>query len=105
MFNNPYFYQNLARPSLFSRLLGRGAITSASRLNWGNILSNTQKSLGVINQAIPIVQQVKPMVNNAKAMFKIANVLKDSNQSKTKETDNKSSIKNESIYNKPIFYI
>lgn len=105
MFNNPFLYQNMARPSLFSRLLGRSSIASAGRLNWGNILSNAQKSLGVINQAIPIVQQVKPMVNNAKAMFKIANVLKDSNQSKVSKIDDKLNIKTESAYNKPIFYI
>ncbi len=104
MFNNPYMYQNLVRPSLISRLLGRtGAMRTASSFNWGNILSNTQKSLGIINQAIPIVQQVKPMVNNAKSMFKIASILKDDNinEESIKTGNNKNIV----ATNKPIFYI
>lgn len=46
-------------------------------MNWGGLLSNAQKTLGVINQTIPIVYQVKPMINNARTMFKIANTLKE----------------------------
>lgn len=104
MFNNPYMYQSLARPSLISRLLGRsGAVRAAGSFNWGNILSNTQKSLGIINQAIPIVQQVKPMVNNAKSMFKIANILKSDDSINTSyQPTTKPNIE---INNKPIFYI
>ncbi len=105
MYNNPYIYQTLARPSLISRLFGRtGAAVGAARtLNWGNILSNTQKSLGIINQAIPIVQQAKPIINNAKTMFKIADILKtDSKNSKDEETKKEKAIIND---NKPIFYM
>lgn len=105
MFNNPYMYQNIARPSLFSRLLGRSGMSrAAGGFNWGNILSNTQKSLGIINQAIPIVQQVKPIVNNAKSMFKIASILKSDDSNNTnnyKDTNQKET----NITNKPIFYI
>ena len=113
MYNNPFIYQNLARPSFISRLLGRsGSVGLTNSLNWGNILSNTQKSLGIINQAIPIVQQVKPMVNNAKAMFKIANILNDngtSNSNKNTNNSINSSYTNKessnNFINKPIFYI
>lgn len=66
---------------LFSRL-GRG-------FNLGSILNNTQRTLNVINQAIPVVKQAGPMMNNMKTMFKLAGAFKD-------ETDNKDSIKKES---------
>lgn len=42
-------------------------------IDWGNLLNNTQRTLGIINQAIPIVYQVKPLLNNARTLFKIAN--------------------------------
>lgn len=48
----------------------------AKSLNWSGILSNVQKTLGIVNQAIPMVKQVSPIVNNAKTMFKIMNEFK-----------------------------
>ena len=104
MFNNPYLYQNFTRPSLFSRLFRSDSNSMFTKgLNWSNILANTQKSLGIINQAIPLVYQVKPIVNNAKTMFKIANAVN------SKENISKETITNkqpqEKVYNKPIFYI
>ena len=50
-------------------------------INWSNIIQHTSKTLGVINQAIPVVRQVGPMMNNVRSMLKIASVFKD-------ETDN-----------------
>lgn len=47
------------------------------RINWGNILNNTQKTLNVINQAIPIIYQVKPLVTNVRTLFRIADAVKD----------------------------
>lgn len=114
MFNNPAFYQSMARPGLFSRLFGTASAARAaggvarSGINWGTLLSNTQKSLGIINQAIPIVYQVKPIINNAKTMFRIAGAVKDDNitntaaNATTTDTVNYNNIEND---NKPIFYI
>ena len=39
-------------------------------------LSKLQKTLGIVNQAIPMVKQVSPILNNAKTMFKIMNEFK-----------------------------
>lgn len=108
MYNNPFLYQNTYSPGLFSRLLGRAAGTGGflrGGINWGNLLSNTQKSLGIINQAIPIVYQVKPIINNAKTMFRLAGAIKEDDSSSTvKEKDLVESEKIENE-NKPIFYI
>ena len=47
------------------------------KFNWGGLLTNTQKTLNVINQAIPIFYQVRPIWNNAKTMFHIMGALKE----------------------------
>lgn len=74
----PYFnmYPNTVTPTLgatssgglFKRLLGG--------INWSNLLNNTQKTLGIVNQAIPVFKQVSPVVKNAKTMFKVMNEFK-----------------------------
>lgn len=58
------------------------------RINWSSILNNTQKTLNVINQAIPIIYQVKPLVTNAKILFRIADAVKDSEPSIREKTTN-----------------
>ncbi len=95
MYNYPYI-----RPSLFGRGIGL-----AKSINWGGLLDGTQKTLGVINQAIPIVYQVKPIINNAKTMFRIADSIRSAdtdNVSPTVESDTSAVVVNK---NKPIFYI
>ena len=74
------------KPSLFSTL---------KNIGWSNILDGTQKTLGVINQAIPIVYQVKPVVSNVRSMFKIASAINEP----TKETKKTTTSSN------PVFYI
>lgn len=53
---------------LFSKLLGG--------INFSSILTNTQKTLGIVNQAIPVIRQVQPVLKNAKTMFKVMNEFK-----------------------------
>lgn len=67
-------------------------------LKWTEFLDGTSKTLGVINQAIPIVYQVKPIMNNAKTLFKIANIVNS-------PTTNDSPKETKSTNNSPIFYI
>lgn len=102
MFNNPYLYQNMYKPGILARLFGKTS-TVAKGINWSSILTNTQKSLGIINQAIPLVYQVKPIVNNAKTMFKIANAVKTPDSKNNVKIENTNNIVEND--NKPIFYI
>lgn len=74
---------------LLSRLLGTtpqvSAVASAApKLTWTGFLNGASKTLGVINQAIPVVYQIKPIVNNAKTMFR---VMKEINKSDTKTSN------------------
>lgn len=73
---NPSFYNipttmGASSPGLFKTLLG-----GAKGINWGSILSNTQKVIGIANQAIPVIRQVSPVMKNAKTMFKVMNEFK-----------------------------
>ena len=64
-------------------------------IKWSSILDGTSKTLGVINQAIPVVYQVKPIIDNAKTMFKVANIINTEEPIKKEGKTN----------NSPIFYI
>lgn len=74
MFNNGYNsflpYQSLGtKQGLFSIFKGK--------INWSSLLNNTQKTLNIINQAIPAFYQIKPLWNNTKTVFKIMGALKE----------------------------
>jgi hypothetical protein len=69
-YNSFYPYQNIGtKTGLFSLFKGK--------INWSTLLNNTQKTLNILNQAIPVFYQVKPMWNNTKTIFKIIGAVKD----------------------------
>ena len=76
---------------LFSKL-GSG-MQAIKGINWGSLITNTSKTLNVVNQAIPLVRQVGPMFNNMKSIMRIASIFKDETDSNVKLT-NKKSVKN-----------
>ncbi len=76
-FYYPYntFYQmpyKMPNANIFSRIT-----RSVNSINWSNLLNNTSKTLGVINQAIPIVKQTGPMIHNMRSMLKVAKAFKN----------------------------
>lgn len=85
-------------------------------INWSGIINNTQKTLNIINQAIPVVKQVSPVVKNAKTMFNVMNEFKKINNSQeskkniivtniSKPSDNiNNAINNENKINGPVFF-
>ena len=90
---NPYTISRGA--SFFSWLKG---------IKWSSLLDGTQKTLGVINQAIPIMHQVKPIMQNARTMLRIAKEVNgDSTQSN--ESVPKSTINSLNNTNKPQFFL
>ena len=79
-------------------------------INWNNILNNTQRTLGIINQAIPIVYQIKPLFSNTRTLFRVASALNSNDDEKEEINDNNYSnnisyeeVKKDS--NGPIFYL
>lgn len=87
-------YEN---PSLISK-----GLSFLKTIKWGSIIDGTSKTLGVINQAIPVIYQVKPILDNTKTMFKIANIV---NTPTTSNTQTKKEDTTISTNNSPIFYI
>lgn len=98
-----------ARGGILSRLLGKG-------INWSGLLNNTQKTLNIINQAIPVAYQIKPIWNNTKTIFKVIGAIKDdgtststrssNNKTTTSKVENNENIKTEdSNTNQPSFFL
>ena len=76
-------------PNQFYSPVGNSLLPLAKKtINWSGLLSNTQKTLNIVNQAIPIVYQIKPMVNNAKTIFKVANEFNKTNNSNLNNNKN-----------------
>lgn len=50
-----------------------------SKINFSSILTNAQKTLNVVNQAVPLYYQVKPVFKNIKALGKIGREFKNIN--------------------------
>lgn len=86
MYNNPFSY-GMSIPSAGASTGIKRGLFGLSKINWGNLLSNTQKTLGIINQTIPIIYQIKPIVSNARTMFKIASSLKNTTNDTTSNTN------------------
>ena len=101
-----------------SPFLGSAATKTSflSKINWSTLLSNTQKTLNVVNQAIPLYYQVKPIFGNIKTLGKISKELSNTcnsndtslpiqtnNIANTKEINNTQN--NNSSYPKPTFFL
>ena len=56
--------------------------------NWTRLINNTSKTLGIINQSIPLVKQAGPMINNMKSMIKLASAFKDETDKELKTNTN-----------------
>lgn len=109
MYNNPMYYNNFfPYQNPFpgnGGILKKGLLFSGLRsINWSNILNNTQKTLNVINQAIPVYYQVKPIWGNAKTMFRMVSALKDENNNTTPTSSDNDNKKNTNP-NGPVFFL
>lgn len=70
----PYMMPGMAIPAANAATLGSATKAGSSifsKINLSSLLSNAQKTLGVVNQAIPLYYQVKPVFKNLKALGKI----------------------------------
>ena len=88
----PYMMPGMAIPTSNAATLGSAAKAGSSifsKINWSSLLSNAQKTLGVVNQAIPLYYQVKPVFKNLKALGKIGKEF-----TKISENNNQSSNEN-----------
>ena len=86
--NIPNMLNNTRRASGLFQKLGT-SLSGIKKINWGNLINNTSKTLGIINQTIPVVRQVGPMFNNMKQMVRVASLFKDETDIKNTNYSNK----------------
>lgn len=79
-----------------------GLLNLIKGLNISGILDGTQKTLSVINQAIPVIYQVKPLVSNIGTLLKIKNII---NEPISNTTTNSIIEDTKSSNNSPIFFV
>lgn len=78
----PYTISPATSSSGLSNIFGRGGI------NFSTILNGAQRTLGLVNQAIPIIKEAAPMMRNAKTMFKVMNEFKKIDAPSSSNTNN-----------------
>lgn len=71
-----------------------GSATKASTFTFTGLLNGASKTLGVINQAIPVFYQVKPIINNAKTMYRVAKEINSNDRRNTSTSTNTNSSNN-----------
>lgn len=93
----PYMMPGMAIPASNAATLGSATKTGSSifsKINLSSLLSNAQKTLGVVNQAIPLYYQVKPVFKNLKALGKIGKeftkISENNNQNSNRSTQQES---------------
>lgn len=98
MFNNNY-YPNYN--------YGNGLnLSGIKRINWKSFLDGAQRTLGLINQAIPVFYQIKPLYQNAKTAFKVVNAIKeDDNKINIVKQKKEELNSNHSDTNSPTFFL
>ena len=80
MFSNDFYpYNYRGRSNFFSNV---------KRLKLSTFLDGTQKALNIINQAIPIIYQIKPIYQNAKTALKVVNAFKEETNIKERKREN-----------------
>lgn len=50
-----------------------------SKISLSGILNGAQKTIGTVNQIVPLYNQVKPMIENSKSVFKVFKGIKSKN--------------------------
>lgn len=93
----PYMMPGMAIPAANAATLGSATKAGSSifsKINLSSLLSNAQKTLGVVNQAIPLYYQVKPVFKNLKALGKIGKeftkISENNNQNSNRSTQQES---------------
>lgn len=72
--------------------------------DWSNFLNNTQKTIGIINQSIPIFYQLKPIWNNTKTVFKVFNEVNKINKSEKNSDSPAQDTRTNETSNNPVFF-
>lgn len=84
---NPYMASSMIGSPIPFSLPGSaaGIATAAKKFSWSGIFNGIGKTIGTVNQIIPLYQNVKPIINNSKTLLKVMKGLNTPTNSQTKE--------------------
>ena len=114
MYNNPYNFYPYMNASNFGNAALGGSVIRAARpslfnsirnIKWGSILTNTQKTLNVINQAIPVYYQIKPIASNLRSFGKIMSAFNSPDTPSSQTTTQEVTKEVKEKENLPTFFI
>lgn len=71
-YTSPFIPINTPRIGLFTRIGN-----TIKSVNWSRLLNGADRTLGLVNQAIPLVRETKPMFSNMKSMVKLAKAFRN----------------------------
>ena len=111
MYNRPFLIPNYAmipatqKIPIFNKI--NNIFKGIKTFNWTGLINNTSKTLGIINQSIPIVKQVGPVFGNMKSMIKLASAFKDETDitPSTYQNNNSQTYDNTTNTESPTFFI
>jgi len=84
---------NASRSGLFSKIGG-------SKITLSGILNGAQKTIGTVNQIVPLYNQVKPLFQNSKVLLNVAKAVRgNNNESRGLFTPKR---KRQPIYKEPV---
>lgn len=87
---------DLPRAKGIATLGGLGSIASKGKaLKFGSILTGVQKTIGTVNQVVPLYKQIKPMIANGKTFLNIMKSVKSDDIPSTTEKEEVVEIKKE----------
>lgn len=105
-YTTPFMPMTTPRLGLFSRI--GNTIRS---VNWSGLLNGADRTLGLVNQTIPLVKEAKPMFSNMKSMVKLAKAFRNetapvrNNIVKNNVIDSKQEVIHETNNNPARFFI
>lgn len=82
MYNfSPYFTSSMLSNQIPFSLPGTTAglaSMATKKFSWSSLFNGIQKTVGTVNQIIPLYQNVKPIITNSKTLFKVMRSLNSS---------------------------
>lgn len=103
------YYYPFFNQSPYQGLIGKTSLKKLfGSLNFSSILNGTQKTLGIVNQAIPLIKQVSPIINNAKTMFHVMDEFKKDDSLGSKQKVNQkttTNVEQKTYSNNPNFFL
>ncbi len=89
---NPYLTSSMIGSPIPFSLPGStaGIATAAKKFSWSGIFNSIGKTVGTVNQIIPLYQNVKPIITNSKTLLKVMKGLNSPVSKQVKEPVNAS---------------